>query len=243
MTCFKHGKPTPERGIRLPFDDYPDNDDGRLAASVSRTKSRIYELAACNEWDWFFTGTLNPEWNDVFDLSAFRKKLTQGLRDFRKAHACEIKYLLIPEKHKSGAWHVHGLFGGLPVDMLHKFSLDETLPYGIRERIKTHDDVYGWDWYSKRFGHTTLTPIRSAAACSAYVTKYVTKDLLSHNLDRNAHSYYASIGLKGADTIAEGDLRLTDMPLDSYENEYVVSCYLDKEQLALIVPKMGQLKG
>ena len=37
----------------------------RMSQSISRTKSRIFELAGCNPWDWFFTGTLNPEWHDT----------------------------------------------------------------------------------------------------------------------------------------------------------------------------------
>lgn len=241
ITCFKNGKPSGKKGLKLPFDEFPPDEEGRLASSVSRTRSRIYELAACNPWQWFFTGTLNPEWSDVFDLSGFRKKLSQSIRDYRKATGHNVKYLLIPERHKSGAWHIHGLFNGLPVESLKHFTLDDTLPHKIRERIFMHDDVYGWEWYSKRFGFTTLTPIRSAAACAAYVTKYVTKDLLSNNLDSNAHSFYASIGLKGSDIIAEGLLNSEALPDNRFENDYVVSCFIDKDQLQKIVAKMERL--
>ena len=242
ITCFKHGKPHGRNGLKLPFDDEgPPDEGGRLAASVSRTRSRIYELAACNPWEWFFTGTLNPEWSDVYDLSGFRKRLSQAIRDYRKATGNDVKYLLIPERHKSGAWHVHGLFHGLPVESLRHFTLDDTLPHKIRERIFMNDDVYGWEWYSKRFGFTSLTPIRSAAACAAYVTKYVTKDLLSNSLDSKAHSFYASIGLKGADVIAEGLLSPDALPKGRFENEHVYSCFVDVEQLGEIVAKMGRL--
>ena len=240
IICFKNGKPTGKKGHKLPFDEERPNEDGRLAASLSRTRSRIYELAACNNWQWFFTGTLNPEWNNVLDLAEFRRKLTQGIRDYRKKTGDSVQYLLIPERHKSGAWHVHGLFNGLAVEKLHKFTTDEHLPYRILERVKAHDDVYSWDWYSNRFGFTTLTPIRSAAACAAYVSKYVTKDLLSHNLDSNAHSFYATIGLKGAEVIAEGDLSPSAMPAHSFENDYIVSCFADRDEVGEIVAKMGQ---
>lgn len=243
ITVFKSGKPS-RKGLRLPFDD--DNDEsadvgGRLAASISRTKSRIYELAACNEWDWFFTGTLNPEWCDVNNLRLFRARLSQAIRDFRKSSGCAVRYLLIPEQHKSGAWHMHGLFGGLPPEMLRKLSADEHLPYRLLERIKAHDDVYTWDYYSKRFGYTTLTPMRNAAATAAYVTKYITKDLLSNTLDSKSHSYYASIGLKGAEIIAEGDISAADIPEKAYENDYVFMLYADMTELSDFVSKMQHL--
>ena len=40
-----------------------DNDE-KLSASLSRTRAAIYELALCNEWEWFVTLTLNPEYPD-----------------------------------------------------------------------------------------------------------------------------------------------------------------------------------
>ncbi len=241
VTCFKHGKPKGNRGIKLPFDeDVPQDEGGRLAASISRTRSRVYELAACNHWEWFFTGTLNPEWNDTSDLTTFRKKLTQGLRDFRKASGYDVKYLLIPERHKSGAWHIHGLFSGIPVEKLKHFTVDDILPYKLLSRIRDNNDVYGWEWYSKRFGFTTLTPLRDVAATAAYVTKYVTKDIVSQSLDSNAHSFYASTGLKGADVIAEGGLYDMSALGDVYENDYVLSKYIKPDDVSAIVAKMQQ---
>ena len=240
IVVFKAGKPS-RKGFHLPFDDDVENsvdECGRLAASISRTRSRIYELAACNEWDWFFTGTLNPEWCDVNNLRLFRARLSQSIRDFRKSSGCAVRYLLIPEQHKSGAWHMHGLFGGLPPEKLRKLTVQEHLPYKLLERIKAHDDLFSWDWYSSRFGFTTLTPMRNVAATAAYVTKYITKDLMSDKLDSNAHSYFASIGLKGADIIAEGDISECDIPASAFENDYVYMLYTDVDELNDIVAKM-----
>lgn len=38
-----------------------------------------------------------------------------------------MQYLLIPEHHEDGAWHVHGLLSGLPGGVLRGVELDEEL--------------------------------------------------------------------------------------------------------------------
>ena len=96
-----------------------DNDKGRnkgtvntekLEENIIRTRSRIEELAYCNSWDWFFTGTLDPNKYDRSDLEKFHKDLTQWLRDYNKKFKLHIKFLLIPELQSDGvSWHVHGL--------------------------------------------------------------------------------------------------------------------------------------
>ena len=87
----------------------------RLSNSISRTRRRIFELAACNTWDWFFTGTLDGEKCDRNDLNGTFKRLSQFVRDYRKKQTGErIMYLIVPERHKDGAWHFHGLIKGLP---------------------------------------------------------------------------------------------------------------------------------
>lgn len=206
----------------------------RLKNSISRTKNRIFEIAACNDFQWFFTGTLNPNWHDSGNLGEFRKKFTQMIRDFRKKTGCDVRYLLIPEQHKSGAWHMHGLLGGLPVEMLHKFSIVEHLPHKILNRVKEYDDVYNWEEYSRKFGFTTLTPIHDKAATTAYITKYITKDCYSSAISNNNHMYYCSCGLKKATILYEGYKNTGDgfgsISWD-YENEYVKIKSIKAEEL------------
>ena len=57
------------------------NED-KLAESISRTKGKIFELAFCNPWDWFFTATLNPKMYDRTDLKTFHQDLTAWLRSY-----------------------------------------------------------------------------------------------------------------------------------------------------------------
>ena len=35
--------------------------DFKLSESICRSRHKIYDLAMCNPWDYFFTGTLYPD--------------------------------------------------------------------------------------------------------------------------------------------------------------------------------------
>lgn len=98
--------------------------DSKINESILRSKSKIFELAFCNDWDWFFTGTINPNKQNRTDLELFHKQLTQWLRDYNKKYDLDIKFLFVPEKHSDGkSWHVHGFLYGLPIDHLTQFKV------------------------------------------------------------------------------------------------------------------------
>lgn len=207
--------------------------DGRLAASISRTRRRIYEIAACNKWQWFFTGTLDDEKCDRHDLNGTYSRISQYIRDYRKRQQGErITYLIVPEQHKDGAWHFHGLLNGISEAELHKFSLREKLPNRIRETIKKGQEVYTWEGYAERFGFSTLTKVGSHAAVSRYVTKYITKELLSDKHDSNRKLYYASRGLNKPTILAEGHSVNGLLPCCDYENDWVCLKRIDERDEA-----------
>ena len=196
--------------------------NGRLAASLSRTRRRIYEIAACNEWEWFFTGTLDSEKCDRYDLSGTYKRISQFVRDYRKKQVgARITNLIVPEQHKDGAWHFHGLLNGITEAELHKFSLSEQLPLRIRATIEKGQDVYTWEEYAERFGYSTMTKVGSHLAVSKYVTKYITKELLSDKTDSKRKIYYASRGLKKPEVLAEGTTVCGSLPDYDFENDWV----------------------
>lgn len=170
--------------------------------SISRTRARIYELAFCNEWQWFFTATLDPKKYVRSDLEKFHKDLTQWFRDYNKAHHTAIKFLLIPELHSDGvSWHMHGLLSGLPVSELRQFSVGDTMGKGLAEKVLRGDVVYNWLPYFKKFGFCDIEPIRSHEAVCKYITKYISKSLDNSVRELNAHMYYCSRGLNRAETI------------------------------------------
>lgn len=176
----------------------------KLDNSISRTRAKIFELAMCNPWAYFMTLTLNKTKHDRFDLKAYNKALSQWIRNYNKKHGTSIKYLLIPEKHKDGSWHMHGFITGIPEDHL---------------KINEHGYL-DWLAYREKFGYCSIDKIRSHEATSKYVMKYITKDLENTVKDQNAHMYYASKGLKKAETIKKGILTTANIPWD-FQNDYV----------------------
>lgn len=192
----------------------------KLAESLSRTKSTIFELALCNPWEWFVTLTLNPEYHDRENLKVYQKKLSEFLKNYNRLNKTAIRYLLIPELHNDKiSWHMHGLMMGLPEEHLEAFSEKERLPLQILIELKRGNQIYHWPAYEKAFGYITISKIRSGEAVSKYITKYITKELNETRIDLNDHLYYCSKGLKRAEKLYQGPLT-REIEAD-YSNEYV----------------------
>lgn len=201
--------------------------DSKILESTLRSKSKIFELAYCNSWDWFFTGTINPNKQDRTDLELYHKQLTQWLRDYNKKYNLDIKFLFVPEKHKDGkSWHIHGFIYGLPVEHLTQFQVGDIMGKGLADKVLNGDIVYNWKAYFNRFGFCDLEPIRNHEAVSKYVTKYINKELASSVTELNAHTYYHSRGLKFADLKRKGTMNWTDIA-PTYENEYCSVYWVD----------------
>lgn len=210
-----HKKPT--------FEKIEKTEDERFSSSIKRSKARIFELAMCNEFKYFCTFTQDENKRDRFDLKDFRKDFAMLVRNLNRSRPVEdkIKYLLIPEQHKNGAWHMHGLLQGLTADDLREFTLKEKLPTKIRKAIKNGEKIYDWTRYRKAFGYFTCTEIENHTAVSKYITKYISKDLQKTVRESNEHLFFASQGLKSRDVIMKNCY--DKCPVDSwdFENEYV----------------------
>lgn len=206
--------------------------EGKLDNNVSRATSRIFELAYCNPWEWYATLTLDPQKYDRTDLGQYIKDLSQFIRDFRKKTGNKVKYLLIPERHQDGSWHMHGFFMGLPVGELHAFTTTEHLPYHILKRLADGIQVYTWGAYAQRFGYSCMERIQNQEAVSKYITKYITKDTMRTITDLNAHAFYASKGLKSAEIIMQ-DMLAKAISSPDYANDYIAVKWYTEIQPAL----------
>lgn len=196
------------------------NED-KLAENISRAKSKIFELAFCNDWDWFFTATLDKNKYDRTDLKKWHKDLTKWISNYNRLHNTEIKFLLIPELHSDGiSWHMHGLLYGLPVSHLERFKLGDNMGKALSEKVKNGDTVYNWLAYMNKFGFCDIEPIKNAEAVSKYITKYISKGLADSVTELNAHLYYHSRGLKYAQTKKKGSMLTAINIKPSYSNEY-----------------------
>jgi hypothetical protein len=187
----------------------------RFKNSLSRSRSAIVELALCNDWDFFATFTLNKEKYDRMNLQKWRKDFTQYIRNNRKSTNEHIKYLLIPEHHRDGAWHFHGLMMGIRRETLQAFDIAKHPRKLVKAGYRFHAGIL------ERFGFNSFAPIRDSLAVSVYVSKYVTKQTAKINLASGAHLYYASQGLERKKEIASG-CTVKLLTKAAYENEYVI---------------------
>lgn len=149
--------------------EYERSKERSLMVSKKRAVNNIYNLARCNDWQYFVTMTFNPQIVDSFDFDVCSNKLSQWLKDLRKSDS-SLFYLFVPERHQSGAWHFHGL---ISCGCSSSLRLSDS---GKRDR--SGKVIYNIGRY--RYGFTTATEVENNEAVTKYITKYVTKDMLGH---------------------------------------------------------------
>lgn len=148
--------------------------------SLKRTRKKVFEYAGSNTWDYFCTFTFDKKQVDRFDFDDCVRKLSKWLNNLRRSSP-GLSYLVVPERHKNGAWHFHGLFSGFSdSDVL------DTGKYVIKRRNdsvvgrarfeRTSDKIYKIGRY--KLGWMTATKIKDMARVTGYITKYITKDMM-----------------------------------------------------------------
>lgn len=185
-------------------------------SSLKRTKSLVRDIVLCNNFEYFCTFTFNPQKVDSFNFSACYHKLSTWLHNQKensRLNGRELKYIFIPERHKSGRWHFHGLISGY---------IGSLRPSGLF----SGSDRPIYNVTSFRSGFTTAVMVDSDEGVSNYVTKYITKDFIK---TFNQRRFFASKNLtRPVKTVNSKVLEFT-LPLfkrqvcDSYDSvEYII---------------------
>lgn len=81
-----------------------------MLRSMRRARAKLRRLALANSFELFCTLTLDPERIQRYDPVEVAKKLNQWARNMVQRHG--MKYILVPERHKDGAFHFHGFLAG-----------------------------------------------------------------------------------------------------------------------------------
>lgn len=172
-----------ESGYMKRIQHDPSEDYAPSISSVRRTKELVQDIVLCNDFEWFATFTFNPKkvnrYNFYACSSAMRRWFSHQ-RERSLERGIVLKYLVIPEQHKDGAWHFHALISGY-TGQLHK-----TGNYTQNGR-----SVYNIT--SFRSGFTTAVPIDSKEGVSSYITKYITKAFVK---TFNKRRFYCSKNLQ-----------------------------------------------
>lgn len=194
------------------------HNDKKIDQSLSRTRRIVLELALCNNWEYFCTFTVSPDNYDRKDLDKFHKDFTQFIRDQRKKYSVDIRFVLVPELHKDGSWHMHGLISGLDPALEPFFCLDRKGVRSVNGRRLPKKLIQGkykcWFDYWQKFGFCSLGKIQNKTACAFYVAKYISKQIDGHTQPVGSHLYYASRGLNRS--TPWGDVYQDSTELDKY---------------------------
>lgn len=142
--------------------------------SYSRTRKRIYDYARANDFCYFVTLTFNPDKVDSFSCVDSYEHMRNWLNRMRKKFP-DLKYLGVPELHKSGRYHFHFLMS----DDIKSVLLDSG-----KFDNKGHK-IYNLGSY--RFGWSTVVEIYDKDRLPSYIIKYITKDLCKASPNRRRY--------------------------------------------------------
>lgn len=146
-------KPTKrEKGKKAEGDD--------ALRSMRRARAKLRRLALSNTFDYFVTLTLDEKEVDRYDAKEIMRKVNRWLDNM--VRRCGLRYILVPEQHKDGAWHFHGFFAG---DGLK--AVDSGVRWDGREVYNLPQWTLGFTTAQRLYGEYT--------AAVAYVCKYIGK--------------------------------------------------------------------
>lgn len=199
--------------------------DSKLEASLSRARRVVMELALCNDWKYFCTFTIASGNFDRKDLAAWHDKFSQWLRDQRKKYIkqgfdFDISYVLVPELHEDGSWHMHGLFSDISPVLI---SFRKLWERGVKIPWKLVAGGYlNWQDYQKKFGFCSFGEIKNKVAAGFYVSKYISKQLQNDTMGVGLHLYYPSRGLNRS--TLHGDVYGNCQYLDKFLTNHYEFC-------------------
>jgi hypothetical protein len=194
MKYFEYDKPFEKRkeGYQLMYKaekirkgyGNPKNAAENLARSLRRTKTAISDQIEWNDFTHFITYTFDQKKVDRYDAEAVCKKLLNFMtvvqREAKAQGLPKFEYLIVPEPHKDGALHFHGLFKNYPGEL----TLNGYKDKGGRP-------IYTLEHY--KLGKHEATVIGNLKATANYCKKYITKELM---IQPNKKRYHTSKGLK-----------------------------------------------
>ena len=186
-----------------------DEEKDYLEKSINRTKTRISDYVLCNNFTHFVTFTFDPKNSKVKteenrkDLLKMSKLLmtwinSEQINHFRR-HGQRFKYLIVPERHKNGAWHFHAIFED------YKNEIEDF--YSSKNKYLTVDEIRTKNKKPKNqrgflprytLGRSEIAPIKDKTKMSNYIKKYITKDLINEKYKKR---YWCSKNLKTPEII------------------------------------------
>lgn len=210
----------------------PQEHEFKLAESLSRTKRNIKDTILCNDFALFCTFTFNKlKVSDRTNYPVLRKQLSQHFNNYQKRHDKFFKYMFIPEMHKDGSIHFHGVCSYIK-DLTCPPTILKRMDDGTLKSVPNTKHYLNWDYYSNRFGFFSCSLIREQSKCATYVAKYLTKDLLTWS-NKGGRIVFKSHGLKKPELVYDGnEMSLGFLKPTDCDSEWCKAAFASEEYTA-----------
>lgn len=182
------------KGNLIQVADLPEELQAQLAVesrrkSYGRARNNLFDLLTCTlDFNCFVTLTCSPEKVDRHDYKEIVRQLGVWLDNRVRRNG--LVYALVPELHKDGAVHFHGLMNFEKLRTVRAIN-----PYTGEEMVDDKDrPIYNIVDY--KLGFTTVIPLsgqNARIATALYCFKYITKS----NGEKVGGRYYLSGGNLG----------------------------------------------
>ena len=158
-------------------------EDRERSDNEHRARNAIFDIAACNDWQYFVTLTLDAEQIDRYDPAQIVRPVVKWFDNMVQRRG--LRYLIVPEHHRDGAIHFHGLIAGDDLRLSDSGTVKvpgrkKPVKRATAKRNKVPEDqqhtVYNWDDFKLGFS-TAIAIYGERGTLAKYMTKYITKDL------------------------------------------------------------------
>lgn len=141
---------------------------------LKKAKTNIIDLGYNNKekFEYFITLTFSDKEIGEYSHERAIECLKKWINN-QKHQNPNMSYLLVPEFHKSGRLHFHGLVGNVP-----KWKFSKAINSKTGKLMKINNtQIYNLDNY--KLGFTTISKIKDKEKVTNYISKYATKDLIT----------------------------------------------------------------
>ena len=164
-----------------------------MLRSMRRARAKLRRLALANDFQYFVTLTLDASKIDRYDGQAVVKALSRWADNM--VRRCGLRYILVPELHKDGAFHFHGFLSGDGLKVV-----DSGVKWDNRPVFNLPQWGFGFSTAQELYG--------DYHAAVGYCCKYIGKQDGQRPLGR---WYYSGGGLREPDKVyADLDYRSVD---------------------------------
>lgn len=171
-----------------------------MSRSADQSLDRFYGYALSNEWDYFITLTTDKMKVDRYDDDAVKALWRECRRTLQRFDE-NVRILIVPERHKDGALHFHGLVG-----------TERTWTMKLAVNPRTGNQMYSssgtplfefpfWNYgmatcaiidFGKEGEDLDLSPAAHRRRVTNYLMKYVTKNF---GIEYRKRRFYHTLNL------------------------------------------------